>query len=70
MGKNKLPIQDFNKLMDEFGWEAANETLNDVNEGKIRPETLQKYLYDDDVESRDEYLARLRREAASLEDDD
>lgn len=47
MGKNKLPAVDFCKILDDFGEEAARDTLNDVNEGRISVETLEKYLYDD-----------------------
>ena len=60
MGKNKLPAVDFCKLMEDFGEEAAAETLNDVNEGRISAETVQKYLYDES-ESRDEFTERLKR---------
>ena len=31
--KNKLDATTFCKLLDEFGEEAATQTLNDVNEG-------------------------------------
>lgn len=58
MGKNKLDAVDFCKIMDDFGEEAARDTLNDVNAGRVRAETIQKYLYDD--ETRDEYAERLK----------
>ena len=43
-----------------FGEGAAKDTLKDVNEGRIREQTLEKYLYDD--ESKEEYAERLKRE--------
>ena len=45
-----------------FGEEAARDTLKDVNDGKIRESTLEKYLYTD--ETKEEYTARLRAEYA------
>lgn len=60
MAKNKLDGVTFNKLMDEFGEDAAAETLNDVNAGKIRAETVEKYLYTD--ETKEGYAERLRSE--------
>lgn len=60
MGKNKLDGVTFNKLMDMFGEEAAGETLADVNEGRVRAETIEKYLYTD--ETKEEYARRLRNE--------
>lgn len=65
MGKNKLGIINFSKIYDTFGEEAARDTLNDVNEGKIRESTLEKYLYTD--ETKDEYAARLKKEYEDLE---
>jgi hypothetical protein len=59
-GKNKLDVVTFSKLMDEFGLDAASETLNDVNEGRIDAETVEKYLYTD--ESKEDYAERLRNE--------
>lgn len=41
-----LPIDDYSELYDRFGEEAANETLADVQDGKISVKTLEKYLYD------------------------
>lgn len=60
MGKNKLDIINFCKILDMFGEEAAKDTLRDVNEGKIKESTLEKYLYTD--ESKEEYEERLRNE--------
>lgn len=60
MGKNKLDGITFNKILDLFGEEAAADTLNDVNEGRIRAETVEKYLYTD--ESKEDYAERLRNE--------
>lgn len=62
MGKNKLDPINFCKIFDMFGEEAAKDTLNDVNAGKIRESTLEKYLYTD--ETKDEYTERLRSEYA------
>ena len=42
----KLSIDTFDKLCDMFGEEAAQETLDDVQQGKINEETLEKYLDD------------------------
>ena len=66
MKKNKLPAVDFAKIFDDFGEQAAIDTMNDVADGKISVETVQKYLYDES-ESREEYAARLKREGAELE---
>ena len=41
-----IPIDDYGELYDRFGEQAANETLADVQDGKISVETLEKYLYD------------------------
>ena len=60
MTKNKLDAVTFSKLMDEFGEDAAAETLNDVNEGRVRAETIEKYLYSD--ETKEHYAERLRNE--------
>lgn len=60
MGKNKLDAVNFCKLLDTFGEEAAKDTLKDVNEGKIRESTIEKYLYTD--ETKEEYAERLRNE--------
>ncbi len=60
MGKNKLDIVTFSKLYDMFGEKAARDTLNDVNEGKIKAETIEKYLYTD--ETKEQYSQRLKEE--------
>lgn len=60
MGKNKLDGVTFCKIMDMFGEDAAKDTLQDVNDGKIRAETIEKYLYTD--ETKEEYAERLKRE--------
>ena len=39
-----LPIEVYDKLYCEYGEEAANQTLQDVQDGKISVETLTKYL--------------------------
>lgn len=59
MEKNKLDIINFSKIYDMFGEEVASDTLKDVNEGRVRESTLEKYLYTD--ETKDEYAARLKR---------
>ena len=40
MGKNKLDPINFCKILDMFGEEAASQTLDDVNAGKISEVTL------------------------------
>lgn len=60
MGKNKLDIINFSKIFDMFGEEAARDTLDDVNAGRIRESTLEKYLYTD--ETKEEYAERLKKE--------
>ena len=60
MGKNKLDGVTFCKLVDEFGEDAANDTLNDVNEGRVRASTIEKYLYID--ETKEEYSQRIKDE--------
>lgn len=42
----KMSIDTYATLLDKFGEEAANETLADVQDGKIREETILKYLDD------------------------
>ena len=65
MGKNKMDIINFSKIYDMFGEDAAKDTLKDVNEGRIRESTLEKYLYTD--ETKEEYTARLRAEYADFD---
>lgn len=65
MKKNRMDIINFSKIFDMFGEEAARDTLEDVNSGKIRESTLEKYLYTD--ETKEEYTARLRAEYADFE---
>lgn len=60
MSKNKLDAVSFCKIMDDFGEEAAVETLADVNEGRISAETLEKCLCTD--ETKEEYSSRLKAE--------
>ncbi len=62
--KNKLDAINFCKIFDMFGEDAARDTLADVNSGKIRESTIEKYLYTD--ETKDEYAARLRAEYADM----
>lgn len=61
MGKNKLDAVNYCRLYDMFGEEAANQTLEDVNEGRISESTLEKYIYDDN-ETKEEYAERLKNE--------
>lgn len=63
--KNKLDATTFCKLLDEFGEEAAKQTLEDVNEGRCSADTLEKYLYTN--ETKDEYSARLKKEYEDFE---
>ena len=65
MAKNKMDLINFSKIYDMFGEEAAKDTLEDVNSGRVRESTLEKYLYTD--ETKEEYTARLRAEYADLE---
>ncbi len=65
MGKNKMDVINFSKIYDMFGEEAAKDTLNDVNEGKITESTLEKYLYRD--ETKEEYSVRLKKEYEDFE---
>ena len=60
MGKNKLDGGTFCNILDMFGEEAAKDTLRDVNDGKIKAETVEKYLYSD--ETKEEYAERLKQE--------
>ena len=61
MAKNKLDPVNFCKIFDMFGEEAARDTLKDVNEGRIRESTLEKYLYSDG-ETKEQYAKRLKHE--------
>ncbi len=53
MNKNKLDPINYCKIYESYGEEAARDTLNNVNEGKIRESTVEKYLYRD--ETKEEY---------------
>lgn len=49
-GKNtrpKMSIDTYDKLLTKFGEKAANDTLCDVQDGKIKESTLIKYLGDE-----------------------
>lgn len=63
--KNKLDGTTFCKLLDEFGEEAAAQTLDDVNFGRCSAEVLEKYLYTD--ETKEDYSARLKKEYEDFE---
>lgn len=65
MGKNKLDAVTFCKLFDMFGEDAAKDTLNDVNEGRVSASTIEKYLYID--ETKEEYSQRLKEEYKDFE---
>lgn len=60
MTKNKLDLINFCKIFDMFGEDVARDTLEDVNEGRVRESTIEKYLYDD--ETKEEYAECLKRE--------
>lgn len=62
MSKNKMDLINFSKLFDMFGEEAARDTLDDVNSGRVRESTIEKFLYTD--ETKEEYTERLRAEYA------
>lgn len=61
MSKNKLDAVNYCRILDMFGAEAARQTLEDVNAGRCRESTLEKYLYDDS-ETKEEYAERLKNE--------
>lgn len=61
MGKNKLDAVNFCRILDLFGEVAAKDTLKDVNEGRVRESTLEKYLYNES-ETKEQYADRLKRE--------
>lgn len=61
MGKNKLDAVNFCRILDIFGEEAAKQTLEDVNAGRCRESTIEKYLYDDS-ETKEQYAERLKNE--------
>lgn len=61
MGKNKLDAVNFCRILDIFGEEAAKQTLEDVNAGRCRESTIEKYLYDDS-ETKEQYDERLKNE--------
>jgi len=55
-----MDLINFSKIYDMFGEQAAKDTLNDVNSGRVRESVIEKYLYTD--ETKEEYTARLRAE--------
>lgn len=65
MGKNKMDLINFSKIFDMFGEDAARDTLEDVNSGRVRESTIEKFLYTD--ETKEEYAARLRAEYSDWE---
>lgn len=60
MAKNKLDLINFCKIFDMFGEDAAKDTLDDVNSGRVRESTIEKYLYTN--ETKEEYEKRLKDE--------
>ena len=44
----KMPLKLFAKIEDEFGEEAAIETLKDVQEDRVSLDTLMHFLMKDD----------------------
>ena len=63
--EKKLDAVTFCKLFDIFGEEAAGDTLNDVNDGRVRASTIEKYLYTD--ETKEEYSQQLKEEYEDFE---
>ncbi len=61
MAKNKLDAVNFCRILDMFGEDAARQTLEDVNAGRCRESTIEKYLYDD-TETKEQYAERLKNE--------
>lgn len=51
----KMSIDTYDKLYTKFGASAADETLADVQDGKISEKTLLKYLDDDKKEHKTDY---------------
>lgn len=49
MAKNKMDLINFSKIFDMFGEEAARDTLEDINSGRVRESTIEKYLYTDET---------------------
>lgn len=47
-----MSIETYDKLLTKFGEKAANDTLCDVQDGKIKKSTLIKYLGDEKKEKR------------------
>ena len=65
----KLPAKDYSRLYDKFGEKAANDTLQDVQEGRISVETLEKYMTTSKKHKSDFELADFCR-GGELTDDD
>lgn len=65
MGENKLDAVTFCKLFYMFGEDEARDTLNDVNEGRVRASAIEKYLYTD--ETKEEYSQRIKDEYRNFE---
>ena len=42
-----MPIDDYSKVYDACGEEAANQALVDIQEGRMSVETFEKYWRDD-----------------------
>lgn len=61
MGENKLDAVNFCRLMDMFGEDTAKQTLDDVNAGRCKESTIEKYIYNDS-ESKEQYAERLKNE--------
>lgn len=60
MAKNKLDAVSFCRIFDLFGEQAAKDTSKDVNDGKIRVETIEKYIYRD--MTKEEYAEALKKQ--------
>lgn len=55
-----MDLINFCKIFDMFGEEAANDTMADVDSGRVRESVIEKYLYTD--ETKEEYTERLKYE--------
>lgn len=61
MKENKMDAVNFCRIFDLFGEEAAIDTLEDVNKGRISEATLEKYLYND-TETKEQYAEKIKYE--------
>lgn len=66
----KMSIDTYDKLYTKFGAKAADETLEDVQDGKISEKTLLKYLDDDKKEHKTDYELADFCKGGDLSEDD